>query len=565
MSRCRPPASRNTVSAGPLGQRAVQPGPGRAGRPQRGVVGGQPLAVAEHAAGDAERAHGDDRDERSRTGGICQALAISQAETPASASALPSARTPNGTASAGAAAGGAAGRGPRAAGHGRDMGRALRRVTIAVADGAGRRPGARPPGRWRLARDAARSTGSEHRLRARRRGGRSVRRAAGPGREPERPGQAQPLPLTQRQPGAVAADHGVQTVGQRREDVVETGWAAGAVEIGERAEQFEVLAHRAGDQPGRCGSQATWLPPLPRVEVGDIDVADQHAARRSARRGRGWRATRWTCPRRSGPVRTVSEPGGDVAPTTGAAHRRRAAATLTPRGGSPCPSACARPSRAGSRRRRAARAAFARRSSRPGRRETPRRRGATARRPRVPAAARSARRPASTSPYTSRNPTLTATSATPRVASSSSTSDDRNAIRSVAIAERRWASASSVMRSLGPSARPSARRVGMPVIRSSSRDCRVVMAVSAAAERSAVTRPMSTMNSGISGSAISDDDRGLQVVAARSHHRGGGEDRGVDQRGQIAGEVRAQSVQARVVRTPRRRRDARRGRAAVAR
>src|SRR4051794_25257188 len=38
--------------------------------------------------------------DRSRIGGICQALAMSQAETPASASALPRANTPNVTASA---------------------------------------------------------------------------------------------------------------------------------------------------------------------------------------------------------------------------------------------------------------------------------------------------------------------------------------------------------------------------------------------------------------------------------------------------------------------------------
>ena len=41
----------------------------------------------------------------------------------------------------------------------------------------------------------------------------------------------------------------------------------------------------------------------------------------------------------------------------------------------------------------------------------------------------------------------------------------------------------------------------MPEIRSSIRDCSVVIAVSDAAERSAVTTPMSTMNSGTRGSA----------------------------------------------------------------
>ena len=84
------------------------------------------------------------------------------------------------------------------------------------------------------------------------------------------------------------------------------------------------------------------------------------------------------------------------------------------------------------------------------------------------------------SPNTRRRPMPTATSATPSVASNSSTSADRKAIRSVAIAERRWAALSSAIRCSGPRARPSARRVGIPAIRSSNRACRVVMAASAA-------------------------------------------------------------------------------------
>ena len=107
------------------------------------------------------------------------------------------------------------------------------------------------------------------------------------------------------------------------------------------------------------------------------------------------------------------------------------------------------------------------------------------------------------SPYTSRIPTLTATSATPRVASTSSTSADRKAMRMVAMAERRCATFSSAMRAVDPAARPSARRVGSPATRSSSRDCSVDIAVSAAAERSAVASPISTMKIGMSGSATS--------------------------------------------------------------
>ncbi|GAB4639552.1 hypothetical protein MOKP50_01570 [Mycobacterium avium subsp. hominissuis] len=106
------------------------------------------------------------------------------------------------------------------------------------------------------------------------------------------------------------------------------------------------------------------------------------------------------------------------------------------------------------------------------------------------------------SPNTRRRPMPTAISATPSVASNSSTSADRKAIRSVAIAERRCAAASSAMRRSGPELRPSARRVGMPAIRSSSRACRVVIAASAAAERSRVASPISTMKIGISGSVI---------------------------------------------------------------
>lgn len=106
------------------------------------------------------------------------------------------------------------------------------------------------------------------------------------------------------------------------------------------------------------------------------------------------------------------------------------------------------------------------------------------------------------SPNTRRSPIPTAISATPRVASNSSTRADRKAIRSVAMAERRCAAASSAMRCSGPAPRPNARRVGIPAIRSSSRACRVVIAARAAAERSRVASPISTMKTGISGSVI---------------------------------------------------------------
>jgi hypothetical protein len=44
--------------------------------------------------------------------------------------------------------------------------------------------------------------------------------------------------------------------------------------------------------------------------------------------------------------------------------------------------------------------------------------------------------------------------------------------------------------------------VGIPAIRSNNRACRVAIAASAAAERSVVARPISTMKSGINGRVI---------------------------------------------------------------
>ncbi len=106
-----------------------------------------------------------------------------------------------------------------------------------------------------------------------------------------------------------------------------------------------------------------------------------------------------------------------------------------------------------------------------------------------------------TFPYTRRKPTSTATSATPSVARSSRTSAERKVMRSVAIAERRCAALSSSIRRADPSARPRARKVGSPAIRSSKRACRVLMACRAAVDRSALTSPMRTMNSGTKGNA----------------------------------------------------------------
>ena len=75
-------------------------------------------------------------------------------------------------------------------------------------------------------------------------------------------------------------------------------------------------------------------------------------------------------------------------------------------------------------------------------------------------------------------------------------------MRNVAIAERRCSALSSAILPAGPSARPRARRVGIPAIRSISRDCRPVIAARAAWDRSEVARPMRTMKIGMSGRAI---------------------------------------------------------------
>ena len=91
------------------------------------------------------------------------------------------------------------------------------------------------------------------------------------------------------------------------------------------------------------------------------------------------------------------------------------------------------------------------------------------------------------------------------------------------------------VRRSGPQSRPrdrSARSVGRPATRSSSRDCSVAIARSAAAERSEVVRPINVMKIGMSGSAIETitADRqsynaitttvaGVSIAAARSAGR----------------------------------------------
>ena len=311
-------------------------------------------------------------------------------------------------------------------------------------------------------------------------------------RRAEHPGQAEPLPLAQRQarprrgrspcPGRPAARpaprrnplHGRRCRG-RAADRTDRGCR------GTRARH----QHRTLRQA---------RPPDPTTPVGRgrrrrRRRPDTAATGRQAEDGvqqRGLARRRWVRSARSpDPVR-CRRPARRCAIVAPAARRR-----------------CAFPAgRVGSVRR-AGRMPCRRRSFRPVRRGTPRRRGAAARTPPAPAA--SAVRPADSvmSPNTRRRPTLTATSATPSVASSSSTSADRNAMRSVAIAERRWAAPSSAMRP------PSRRRGRVPAAWGCLRPGPAAETAawssraSDAADRSRVTRPMSTMKSGISGSAIS--------------------------------------------------------------
>ena len=205
------------------------------------------------------------------------------------------------------------------------------------------------------------------------------------------------------------------------------------------------------------------------------------------------------------------------------------------------PSGC--PDRARPWARRSARTPCRRRFYRPGRHGIPRRCGAAARTRPAPAAARSDPVARLISPNTRRRPMLTATSATPSVASNSSTSADRNAIRSVAIAERRWAAASSAMRCSGPAARPSARSVGMPAIRSSSRRLQRRHGRQRGRRSVGGRQPDQHHEDRYQRQRDHHDHRRFQVVE-RDHGDGGrGQDRGQQQGGQVAGEVGPQAVE----------------------
>ena len=101
----------------------------------------------------------------------------------------------------------------------------------------------------------------------------------------------------------------------------------------------------------------------------------------------------------------------------------------------------------------------------------------------------------------------------------------------------------SAIRCTDPPARPSARSVGIPATRSSSRACRVVIAANAACERAAVTRPINTMNSGMSGSVIMTMPADITSKTAITARVAGVRTAASTKRGQVGREVRSQSVQ----------------------
>ena len=292
---------------------AVELRAGRARRPQRGVVGREPLAVAEHSARDAERAHRDDGDRRSSTGGICHARVISHAETPASASALPSDehaewRPP-------AAVGRTPGRSsewPQSSGS--TAARKRRQPstrTIAITDR--RAPESRWPTTTTVAPARARATMASS-TRASESGpdAPSARRAAGPAPTNQRAGQRQ------------VAGAGRATARCRRARSRCPGRRAASaaryrnpsrhavVEVVERTEELEVLAQRPGISTGRCGSQATW-----RHHAGGRVRRDVTSRRSRPGRTSGGVSPRIACmavllPAPLGPVSTVTVPGVDV-------------------------------------------------------------------------------------------------------------------------------------------------------------------------------------------------------------------------------------------------------------
>ena len=90
-------------------------------------------------------------------------------------------------------------------------------------------------------------------------------------RRPERTGQAEALPLTQRQPDSTASDDGPHTVGQLCQDFIKPCCRAGGFSIGENSEQSQVLGNGPGDEHRALRQPGNLPPPRGRFEVGEVD------------------------------------------------------------------------------------------------------------------------------------------------------------------------------------------------------------------------------------------------------------------------------------------------------
>ena len=104
------------------------------------------------------------------------------------------------------------------------------------------------------------------------------------GRIPEeRPRQGDPLPLPRRQPGALGAQHGLESPGQPGHHVVEPGIADGRPNLvisGFRSAEAHVVGNGAGEEVRALRDPGHPRPPRIGVEVGQIDAADGDRATR---------------------------------------------------------------------------------------------------------------------------------------------------------------------------------------------------------------------------------------------------------------------------------------------
>ena len=286
-----PLCSRITASTGPRGEPAIEPLAGGARRAQRGVVGGQPLAVAEHAAGDAERAHRDHRDRQVQHRRHLPGPGDQPRRHPGQRQRAAQRPRPERD-------GQQQPRQPRPQqlpcerlrlrdidGPHVDDDVADRQHRLPVPDDDHRRACGRPAPRWR------RSTRSFGR-RVEVRGGlveQQHRR-----RRAEHPGESESLALTR---ATGRHRRGRSRCAARRASSASTSSKPAArqaaVEVGQRPEQLEVVAHGAGDQDRSLRQPRHLGPPLLQIQFGHVDPVD--ATRPAGGRGRGSPAAAWSC------------------------------------------------------------------------------------------------------------------------------------------------------------------------------------------------------------------------------------------------------------------------------